>query len=60
VDRLCDESRDHPAVLDALQNPPLARPDWLSLDERKRAAAVTHPPFERQPPFPVELPLIVE
>jgi small subunit ribosomal protein S4 len=43
-----------------LQNPPLARPDWFSLDERKRSAAVTHLPVEGQPPFPVELPLVVE
>jgi small subunit ribosomal protein S4 len=53
-------SRNHPAVLDALQNAPLARPDWLLLDEEKRSAAVAHLPVEGHPPFPIELPLVVE
>ena len=57
---LRESSRDHPAVLEALQNPALARPDWLAVDERARSAAVKHLPVEGQPPFPLELPLVVE
>ena len=55
-----EKSRDHATVLDALQNPPLERPDWLLVDEAKRSAAVTHLPVEGHPPFPVELPQVVE
>jgi small subunit ribosomal protein S4 len=43
-----------------LQNPPLERPEWLSFDEEKRSAAVRRLPVEGEPPFPVELPLVVE
>jgi small subunit ribosomal protein S4 len=57
---LRESRRDHPAVLDALQSPPLERPEWLSFDEDKRSAAVRHLPVEVEPPFPVELPLVVE
>jgi small subunit ribosomal protein S4 len=57
---LRESRRDHPAVLDALQNPPLERPEWLSFDEDKRSAAVRHLPVEGEAPFPVELPLVVE
>jgi len=55
-----ESRRDHPAVLDALQNPPLERPAWLSFDEKKRSAAVRHLPVEGEAPFPIELPLVVE
>ena len=57
---LREESSGHPAVLDVVQTSPLERPEWLSLDEAKRSATVTHLPVEAQPPFPVELPLEVE
>jgi small subunit ribosomal protein S4 len=55
-----ESSREHPAILDALQNPPLTRPEWISFDEAKRAATVAHLPSEGNAPFPVELNQVVE
>jgi small subunit ribosomal protein S4 len=55
-----EPSRDHPAILDALQNPPLTRPEWISFDETKRAATIAHLPTEGTPPFPIELAQVVE
>lgn len=57
---LRESRRNHPAVLDALQSPPLERPEWLSFDEERRSATVRRLPVEGEPPFPVELPLVVE
>src|SRR5262245_15725200 len=35
-----ERSREHVAILDALQNPPLERPEWIAFDEAKREARV--------------------
>jgi small subunit ribosomal protein S4 len=55
-----ERSRQHPSVLDALQNPPLERPEWLSVDQANLAATVRHLPSDVMPPFPVELQRVVE
>lgn len=55
-----DRSRDHQAIVDALQNPPLERPEWISMDEQKRVATIVHLPTDAKPPFPVELHRVVE
>jgi small subunit ribosomal protein S4 len=55
-----ERSREHPSIIDALQNPPLTRPEWISFDETKRAATVAHLPSDVLPPFPVELQHVVE
>lgn len=55
-----EKSLGHQSILDALQKPSLARPEWLAFDETKRAARVAHMPGETDVPFPVELQQVVE
>jgi small subunit ribosomal protein S4 len=54
------KSREHGVIVETLQAPPLARPEWLSFDEAERTARVAHLPGETDVPFPVELQLVVE
>jgi len=55
-----EKSRERQAIVDALQNPPLLRPEWLAFDEAKREARVTHLPGQSDTPFPVEMQQVVE
>ena len=55
-----ERSREHPVILDALQNPALTRPDWLAVDPERRVATVKALPDQGAPPFPVDLQRVVE
>jgi len=55
-----ERSRGHQSVLDAQQNPPLARPEWITFDAATQSASVNHLPAMGDVPFPVELQQVVE
>lgn len=54
------QSENLPIVLDAMQNPPLTRPDWMSWDEEKKVGKVTQLPAAEDVPFPIDIQQVVE
>lgn len=54
------QSADLPIVMDAMQDPPLTRPDWLSWDEESKTGKVTHFPSAEETPFPIDVQRVVE
>jgi small subunit ribosomal protein S4 len=55
-----EASRGHVAIIDALQAPPLERPEWIAFDETRREARMAHLPAGDAAPFPVDLQQVVE
>ncbi|MFN3987741.1 MAG: 30S ribosomal protein S4 [Rhodocyclaceae bacterium] len=49
-----------PATVECLENPVLARPEWISYDAQQRSATVTRVPAADEVPFPVEVQHVVE
>ena len=57
---LVDKARKMPMVLECIEQPSLARPEWLSCSEKDFNATVTHLPDATEVPFPVEVQHVVE
>lgn len=57
---LTEKARKIPLAVEALAEPGLARPEWLSFDEAGCAATVTRLPAADEVPFPVEVQQVVE
>lgn len=49
-----------PAVMDALANPPLQRPEWLEFNDTAKTARITRLPMADEVPFPIEIQQVVE
>lgn len=49
-----------PAVMDALANLPLQRPEWLEFNESEKTARITRLPMADEVPFPIEIQQVVE
>lgn len=57
---LTDKGRTIPIAIEALAEPALARPEWLSFNETACTATVTRTPDASEVPFPVEIQHVVE
>ncbi|MBN8284627.1 30S ribosomal protein S4 [Zoogloea sp.] len=57
---LTDRARKMPMVLECVEQPSLARPEWLSCSEKEFRAAVTRLPDATEVPFPVDVQHVVE
>ena len=57
---LVDKARRIPMVLECIEQPALARPEWLSCDGKAFGARVTRLPEASEVPFPVEVQHVVE
>jgi small subunit ribosomal protein S4 len=57
---LTDKAKAIPMVIETLANMPLARPEWIGLDEAKHTATITRAPDANEVPFPIEVQHVVE
>ncbi len=58
--QLTERARSIPVVVEALAEPALSRPEWLSFDEAEVAATVTRTPSPDEVPLPVDGQQVVE
>ena len=58
--QLTESARSIPVVVEALAEPALSRPEWLSFDEAEVAATVTRTPSPDEVPFPIDVQQVVE
>ncbi len=58
--QLTERARSIPVVVEALAEPALSRPEWLSFDEAEVAATVTRTPSPDEVPLPVDVQQVVE
>lgn len=49
-----------PALVESLETPALTRPEWITFDESKKSARLTHMPPGDAQPFPLEMQKVVE
>ena len=57
---IVDKARRIPMLLESIEQPALARPEWLSCDGKAFSARVTRLPEASEVPFPVEVQHVVE
>lgn len=57
---LTEKARRIPTVLECVEQPSLARPEWLACDGKTFQAVVTRLPDAAEVPFPVEVQHVVE
>jgi small subunit ribosomal protein S4 len=57
---LREKSLAIPMVLECIQSPALARPEWLVFDEDAKKARMTRTPSHDEVPFPIEVQQVVE
>ena len=55
-----EKSRSHQLLVDALQTPVLARPEWISFDETRLEARLAHLPAGDAAPFDLTVQHVVE
>jgi small subunit ribosomal protein S4 len=57
---LRDKSKDLAIIVESLESPSLARPEWMRVNPAERKAEITALPDPNSVPFPVDLLLIIE
>jgi len=57
---LTEKGRRIPTTMECLAEPALARPEWLSFDDKQFSATATRLPDASEVPFPIEIQHVVE